>query len=103
MSCHHIVALILRAALFYLLSNCSINANSQTILSRDKDCIKKIRPRSRGADQTIPVDFGRSDIGVNVSFDFSARMRDCALVGETYKGAVTHPGGAAELHSYMEL
>jgi dihydroxy-acid dehydratase len=25
------------------------------------------------------------------------------LVGETYKGAVTHPGGAAELHSYMEL
>ena len=25
------------------------------------------------------------------------------LVGETYRGAVTHPGGAAELHSYMEL
>ncbi|MGD1881482.1 MAG: dihydroxy-acid dehydratase [Paracoccaceae bacterium] len=25
------------------------------------------------------------------------------LVGETYKGAVTHPGGAAELHEYMDL
>ncbi|MEM8658251.1 MAG: dihydroxy-acid dehydratase, partial [Pseudomonadota bacterium] len=25
------------------------------------------------------------------------------LVGETYKGAVTHPGGAAELHSYPDL
>ena len=25
------------------------------------------------------------------------------LVGETYKGAVTHPGGAAEKHEYMDL
>ncbi|MWD26608.1 dihydroxy-acid dehydratase [Aquicoccus sp. SCR17] len=25
------------------------------------------------------------------------------LVGETYKGAVTHPGGAAETHCYMDL
>jgi len=25
------------------------------------------------------------------------------LVGETFKGAVTHPGGAAELHSYPDL
>ena len=25
------------------------------------------------------------------------------LVGETYKGAVTHPGGAAEAHSYPDL
>ena len=25
------------------------------------------------------------------------------LVGETYKGAVTHPGGKAEKHEYMEL
>ncbi len=25
------------------------------------------------------------------------------LVGETYKGAVTHPGGGAEKHSYMDL
>ncbi|MEL6102392.1 MAG: dihydroxy-acid dehydratase, partial [Pseudomonadota bacterium] len=25
------------------------------------------------------------------------------LVGATYKGAVTHPGGAAERHEYMEL
>jgi dihydroxy-acid dehydratase len=25
------------------------------------------------------------------------------LVGETYKGAVTHPGGAAEKHVYMDL
>jgi len=25
------------------------------------------------------------------------------LVGETYKGAVTHPGGGAELHSYPDL
>ncbi|MBV6636579.1 MAG: dihydroxy-acid dehydratase, partial [Mameliella sp.] len=25
------------------------------------------------------------------------------LVGETYKGAVTHPGGAAEKHVYADL
>ena len=25
------------------------------------------------------------------------------LVGATYKGAVTHPGGQAEKHSYMDL
>ena len=25
------------------------------------------------------------------------------LVGETYKGAVTHPGGQAERHVYMDL
>ncbi|MGY9048647.1 MAG: dihydroxy-acid dehydratase, partial [Rhodobacterales bacterium] len=25
------------------------------------------------------------------------------LVGETYKGAVTHPGAAAEKHIYMDL
>ena len=25
------------------------------------------------------------------------------LVGETYKGAVTHPGGGAEKHEYMDL
>ena len=25
------------------------------------------------------------------------------LVGETYKGAVTHPGGKAERHVYMDL
>ena len=25
------------------------------------------------------------------------------LVGETYKGAVTHPGGAEEKHQYMDL
>ena len=25
------------------------------------------------------------------------------LVGDTYKGAVTHPGAKAELHEYMDL
>lgn len=25
------------------------------------------------------------------------------LVGETYKGAVTHPGGKSEKHDYMDL
>ena len=25
------------------------------------------------------------------------------LVGETYKGAVTHPGGGAEKHTYVDL
>ena len=32
-----------------------------------------------------------------------ALYKYAALVGETYKGAVTHPGGSAEKHIYMDL
>ncbi|MEL7153163.1 MAG: dihydroxy-acid dehydratase [Pseudomonadota bacterium] len=69
----------------------------------------------------ITIDAIKGEISVDLSDDeLAARKADwpgpretiygsgalwkyAQLVGATYKGAVTHPGGAAERHEYMEL
>ena len=36
-------------------------------------------------------------------YESGALWKYAQLVGDTYKGAVTHPGGKAERHEYMDL
>ncbi|MFC3613289.1 dihydroxy-acid dehydratase [Lutimaribacter marinistellae] len=69
----------------------------------------------------ITIDAVKGELSVDLSDDELAKRKEswagpretiyasgalwkyAQLVGETYKGAVTHPGGSAEKHSYMEL
>ncbi len=70
---------------------------------------------------TITIDAIKGELSVDLSDEELAKRKEAwpgpretiyasgalwkyaQLVGETYKGAVTHPGGKAEKHSYMEL
>ena len=61
---------------------------------------------------TLSVDLTEEDLAArkkewkgprDTIYATGALYKYAQLVGETYKGAVTHPGGAAEKHSYMDL
>lgn len=61
---------------------------------------------------TIDVDLGDDELAARKAawagprktiYTSGALWKYAQLVGETYKGAVTHPGGSEEAHSYMDL
>ncbi|MEO0913752.1 MAG: hypothetical protein AAFY59_12305, partial [Pseudomonadota bacterium] len=61
------------------------------------------RRRSSLSARPIPPSARSVPLPKETIYASGALWKYAQLVGETYKGAVTHPGGGAERHQYGEL